>query len=120
MSIVRQGQPPVGAHLIVNLYDIHNNDLLRYVWVGRQALIYVIDELHLHVVNDAAYQFEPCGYTIAFVLSESHLSIHTYPEYNSAYLDIFCCNPAFNPNQAIRVLKDAFQTETATFQIVRR
>lgn len=120
MSIVRNGQAPVGTHLIVNLYDIHCDELLKYVWAGRPALNYIVEELNLHVVNESHHQFEPVGYTFAFILSESHLTIHTYPEYNSAYLDIFCCDPSFNPHTAIRVLKDAFQTETATFQIVRR
>ena len=119
-NIVRSGQQPVGIHLLINLYDIRNEDLLCYLWKGRQVLNDIIITLDLHVVNEAGHQFDPYGYTNAYVLSESHLTIHTYPEYRSAYIDIFCCNPAFNPNMAIRELKRAFQTENITSQIIRR
>jgi S-adenosylmethionine decarboxylase proenzyme len=120
MSInIRRG-PPVGTHLIVNLYDIMDRDLLSHIWRGKEVLSYVIDKLNLHIVGETGHQFQPDGYTIIFALSESHLSIHTYPEYNSAYLDIFCCNPSFNSIEAYKVLKEAFETETATHTIIRR
>lgn len=51
--------------------------------------------------------------SLAYLLSESHLTVHTYPEYHLAYLDIFCYNPNFNPNMTIRELKEAFEIETA-------
>jgi S-adenosylmethionine decarboxylase len=76
--------------------------------------------LDLHVVGETGHQFHPYGYTLAYLLSESHLTIHTYPEYHSAHLDIFCCNPDFNPIMAIRVLKETFETEIATHQIIHR
>jgi S-adenosylmethionine decarboxylase proenzyme len=120
MSInIRRG-PFIGTHLIVNLYDIVDRDLLSYIWRGREVLNYVIEELNLHIVGETGHQFDPYGYTIAYALSESHLTIHTYPEYNAAYLDIFCCNPNFNPIEAYRLLKDIFKAENATHTIVRR
>lgn len=119
-NIVRNGHPPVGTHLVVNLYDVYYGELLKYVWIGRPALDHVINELHLNVVNESHHQFEPYGYTMAYILAESHMTIHTYPEYHAAYLDIFSCSPSFNPMTAIRVLKDTFQTETATFQVIYR
>ncbi len=119
-NIVRLGQQPIGTHLIVNLYDIRDEDLLCYIWKGRQVLNGVVDILGLHVVGEAGHQFDPYGYTMAYILSESHFTIHTYPEYRSAFIDIFCCNPRFNPNEAFRVLKDAFNTENATRTVITR
>jgi S-adenosylmethionine decarboxylase proenzyme len=119
-NIVGSREQKVGIHLIVNLYGIRNGDLLSYSWKGRQVLNEVISILDLHIVGETGHQFHPYGYTLAYLLSESHLTIHTYPEYRSAHLDIFCCNPDFNPNAAIRVLKEAFDTESATHQIINR
>lgn len=110
----------IGTHLIVNLYAIQDVDLLSDIWRGKEILHYVIEELNLNIVGETGHQFDPYGYTIAYALSESHLTIHTYPEYEAAYLDIFCCNPNFNPNEALRVLKEAFQTETSSHVIIRR
>ena len=119
-NIVPPRKSPVGTHLIVNLYDIPDTDLLSYLWRCRPILDNIVDKLNLTVVNQAGHQFEPIGYTFAYVLSESHLTIHTYPEYNSCYIDIFCCNPTFDGLNAVRVLKEAFNTNNATYDIIIR
>lgn len=119
-NIVGSEQPSVGIHLIVNLYDIRDDDLLCDLWKGREVLNHVISELHLNVVNESGHQFSPYGYTYAYVLSESHLTIHTYPEHKSCYIDIFCCNPYFDPNMAISILKDMFNTNNITSNIICR
>lgn len=110
----------VGAHLIVNLYDIMDEDLLSYIEKGQEVLNDIINELNLHIVGRTGHQFNPYGYTIAYALSEGHLTIHTYPEYKAAYLDIFCCTPNFNSNKAIWVLKESFKTETFKHIIIHR
>ncbi|EQA44050.1 S-adenosylmethionine decarboxylase proenzyme [Leptospira broomii serovar Hurstbridge str. 5399] len=43
------------------------------------------------ILNKVEHRFDPHGVTILFLLSESHASIHTYPEFNSCFLDIFTC-----------------------------
>lgn len=110
----------VGQHLIINLYDINNIDLLSFLCKGQPILNNIIKQLNLHVVNEAGHQFHPHGYTYAFVLSESHLTIHTYPEHNSCYIDIFCCNPEFNPTNAVNILKKAFNTNNDIYHIITR
>jgi S-adenosylmethionine decarboxylase proenzyme len=119
-NIVSTGHQPVGTHLIVNLYDIRDDDLLCYLWKGRQVLDKIVLELNLNVVNEAGHQFQPFGYTYAYVLSESHMTIHTYPEHQSCYIDIFCCNPGFNSSAAITALKEMFNTNKATYTVIRR
>jgi S-adenosylmethionine decarboxylase len=42
----------------------------------------------LHAVE---HTFPPYGMTAVAVLSESHASIHTYPEHESCFVDIFTC-----------------------------
>jgi S-adenosylmethionine decarboxylase len=102
------------------LYDILDTDLLKYLWRGMSHINTIINELNLTVVNKASHQFDPFGYTFAYVLSESHLTIHTYPEHNSCYIDIFCCNPNFDPFEAVRVIKRVFDTNSATYEVIIR
>jgi S-adenosylmethionine decarboxylase proenzyme len=110
----------VGTHILLNVYHIPDIDLLRYLERGLPILRNIVNELQLHVMNEAGHQFHPYGYTYAFVLSESHFTIHTYPEYQSCYIDIFCCNDSFNPVHAINYIKNAFQTIHVTETILRR
>ena len=111
---------PVGVHLLINVYDVPQPELLTYLTRGRPIMEELIQELDLHVVAQTGHQFSPIGYTYAYVLSESHFTIHTYPEYRSCYLDLFCCNPQFDPVHAIERIKQKFQTEHVRSQIIRR
>ena len=43
------------------------------------------------VLNDVEYYFNPQGYTILYLLSESHLALHTFPEENTTYLELSSC-----------------------------
>jgi S-adenosylmethionine decarboxylase proenzyme len=111
---------PVGVHLLINVYDVPQPELLTYLTRGRPIMEELIRELDLHVVAQTGHQFSPIGYTYAYVLSESHFTIHTYPEYRSCYMDLFCCNPQFDPVHAIERIKQKFQTEHVRSQIIRR
>jgi S-adenosylmethionine decarboxylase len=59
----------------------------------------------LTVVSRAFHQFSPKGATGVLVLSESHFSAHTYPEHGLVYVDVFCCNPLFDPDICASSLK---------------
>jgi S-adenosylmethionine decarboxylase len=43
------------------------------------------------IIKTISHQFEPQGLSILTLLAESHASLHTYPEYDFCYLDIFTC-----------------------------
>jgi S-adenosylmethionine decarboxylase len=43
------------------------------------------------VIKTISHRFQPQGLSILTLLAESHASIHTYPEYDFCYLDIFTC-----------------------------
>lgn len=49
-------------------------------------------EKNLTVVDRIEHKFTPQGETIVFILSESHFTLHTYPENRFISLDIYVCN----------------------------
>lgn len=109
----------VGIHLLANVYDV-DPSLLEQLYIGLPILHEIVKELDLHVVEKAGYQFTPFGYTYAFVLSESHFTIHTYPEHRSCFIDIFCCNKDFNSEYAIMCIMKHFKTKSITHQTITR
>ena len=43
------------------------------------------------VLDSCSWKFPEDGFTMVILLSESHASIHTYPEYNACFIDLFTC-----------------------------
>jgi S-adenosylmethionine decarboxylase len=54
----------------------------------------LIDGMNLHPVGDAQWHHFPGGgITGLALLEESHIACHTFPEYRSLCLNVFCCRP---------------------------
>lgn len=56
-------------------------------------------------VNECTHAFEPQGFTICHVLAESHISIHTWPEYGTFALDVYSCKNDLNEEGIKRVIE---------------
>lgn len=65
----------------------------------------MINGLGLNVVKKVNNKFEPIGRTLIYLLSESHLAIHTWPEYNTLHIDLLSCKDLKKPDFD-RVLTD--------------
>jgi S-adenosylmethionine decarboxylase proenzyme len=103
--------PAIGKHCMARLTRIPASvDLDRLAATATRARR-VADACDLHVVNACGHQFEPQGATAVLVLRESHLSVHTYPEYRACYVDVFSCRVDFDHARLEAVLREVFETE---------
>ena len=79
------------------LIDAQGCDARRLVDVAhlRQLLERVVADLDLHVIAPPLWhQFPaPGGVTGSYLLAESHLTCHTWPEFGMATINLFCCRP---------------------------
>lgn len=75
----------------------------------------VIADLGLKVVGDPqAHQFpDPGGVTTLYLLSESHLACHTYPERSLATFNLYCCRarPPWDWQQQLAAMLSATRVE---------
>jgi S-adenosylmethionine decarboxylase len=55
----------------------------------------IVQELDLHPLGKTAWHQFPgtLGMTGVTLLRESHITVHTFPEYESLCLNVFCCRP---------------------------
>ena len=89
---------------------------------------YVVDTLQeaVHVVNAtllkiSSHKFEPHGVTAVALLSESHISIHSWPELNKAACDIFTCGQHTTPEKGIEFFQNKFSAaKVSDVKIVNR
>jgi S-adenosylmethionine decarboxylase proenzyme len=72
------------------------------------------------VCDVVAKQFEPHGVTVLALLSESHASIHTYPEIGSMFVDIFTCGDTADPELAAALLRDSLGALEARITTIHR
>lgn len=83
-------------------------------------IIKSIVEKNLTVVDRVEYKFNPQGETIVFVLSESHFSLHTYPEHNYITFDIYVCNMETNLEKLLNEIKTSIPISKMDSQILYR
>ena len=97
-----------GKHLIADIINITNFELLNTVEGVKPLMEKIIKDMDLHVVGEVHKQFEPIGATCLYLLSESHLSIHTYPEIKYCAIDLYCCNDKINMNEGLDTIYEYF------------
>lgn len=115
--IIEDGVICTGRHLIVDLYNAKNLTDINYI---KETLIKCVKVAGATLLNIDLHHFsENNGISGVAVLSESHISIHTWPEYNYAALDIFMCGDT-KPELCIDVLKEEFETINVITQKILR
>ncbi len=98
----------MGHHIIVNLLKCPAK-VLEKVNIVQKLLNEIVSEASLTKVGESFYQFEPKGVTGIILLAESHISIHTWPEHESAAVDIFCCGGKESAKKAYELLVKKFE-----------
>ncbi len=66
-----------------------------------------LEKCGFQVLNHTEHYFQPHGYTCLWLLGESHLAIHTFPEKDTCYVELSSCNSSKN-QQFKSLLKGCF------------
>ncbi len=93
----------LGLHLLLELKEC-NPQLLNDLDYIREALLDTAHDVGATVVGESFHRFSPQGVTGILAIAESHISIHTWPEYGYAAADIFACGASFQPKEAAEML----------------
>jgi S-adenosylmethionine decarboxylase len=93
----------LGRHLLVELHDC-DKEALNDLGFLRKAMTDAAIDCGAVVLGDSFHYFNPQGVSGVVIIAESHLSIHTWPEYGYAAVDIFTCGTSVQPEKAARVL----------------
>ena len=98
---------PVVDHKVAQLFGVPT-DYVAQVSEAATRLGHVADLLHLTVIQEYAYEWRPQGITVVLLISESHISIHTWPEFSYAYVDIITCGKQLEVADVLEALHVAF------------
>ena len=95
----------LGRHLIIELYEC-DPDTLRDQKRVAMIMENAARKAQAQIVATHVHEFSPYGLSGVVIIKESHLTIHTWPEYNYAAVDIFTCGDQLQPERALEVLQE--------------
>lgn len=108
-----------GRHVAMDAWGVDYH-LLNDVTQLERHLVTAAEKCGATVLSVQSKKFEPQGATVLVLLSESHLSIHTYPEKGFAALDCYTCGYTVDPMVAIQYLMDVLKPTQAFPKVLRR
>ncbi len=97
----------LGRHLLIEFYNCDSKTLDDVARIEEHMRI-AARRANSTIVNSTFHRFSPYGVSGVVVIAESHLSIHTWPEYEYAAVDLFTCGESVNPWKALEYLREVF------------
>ena len=96
----------LGRHLLVEMWDCDSR-IDDVETIGR-AIEEAVVAIGATLVQSHVHRYSPQGVTGLAVLAESHLSLHSWPEYGYLAADVFTCGTLTIPRRAVAVFEDIF------------
>lgn len=87
-----------GTHFLVSYSDC-DREALGNVDALCAAMDDAVMKSGATILDSCKWVFPPNGLTMVYLLSESHASIHTYPEHGSCFVDLFTCGDHCSSDQ---------------------
>lgn len=101
----------LGRHILVE-FNGCSAEIMNDVSVIESEMIRAAQIAGATVINSSFHHFSPYGVSGVVVIQESHLAIHTWPEYGYAAVDLFTCGEEVDPWVSFEHLKLAFKAES--------
>ena len=103
----------LGRHILVEYFDC-SSEVLNDVILIEKAMVKASEAAGATIINSTFHHFSPFGVSGVVVIEESHLAVHTWPEYKYAALDLFTCGESIDPWISYELLKDAFKAKSGS------
>ena len=108
----------LGRHILVEFLNC-KADVLNDVVAIENAMVEAAQIAGATVINSTFHHFSPYGVSGVVVIQESHLAIHTWPEYRYAAVDLFTCGDTVDPWVSFEHLKKAFEASYSALEMNR-
>ena len=109
----------LGTHMLLELKDC-DKEVLNDLTLLRDSLLSAAKEAGATMVGESFHHFTPQGVSGVVVIAESHLFLHTWPEYGYAAVDIFTCGDTVKPELAAELLIKRLGAKNSSIVELRR
>ena len=100
----------LGRHILVEFLGCCP-EIMNDVSAIETAMVNAAQKAGATVIQSTFHHFSPFGVSGVVVIQESHLAIHTWPEYRYAAVDLFTCGETVDAWISFDLLKEAFKAE---------
>lgn len=97
----------LGRHILCESYGC-DPEVLNDRKVVEQIMVDAALKTGAEVREVAFHKFSPQGVSGVVIISESHLTIHTWPELGYASIDVYTCGDHVDPWAAVNHMNEAF------------
>ena len=109
----------LGRHILLELKDC-NREVLNNLDLIQDVMLSAAEEAGATILEKHFHHFSPQGVSGAIIIAESHLAVHTWPEYGHAAVDVFTCGDTIDPWRAVECLKKGLDAREVSTQEVSR
>ncbi len=106
-------------HIVLDLYECTDKSIAKADLL-EQKIKKILTQFQLEPKVETFYQFQPFGVTAIVCAEGAHLTIHTWPEYNSAAIDLYYFNSRKTAMQICDQIKTAFKAAEYEMKVRRR
>ncbi|WP_208592273.1 adenosylmethionine decarboxylase [Gracilibacillus suaedae] len=102
----------MGRHVIAELWEC-NIDMLNNMELLERTFVNAALKAGAEVREVAFHKFAPFGVSGVVIISESHLTIHSFPEHGYASIDVYTCGDIIDPNVAVAYIEEQLEAKSA-------
>ena len=109
----------LGRQILVEFYDCKESTINDVDYI-ESSLIRATKASNATIISHNFHKFSPYGVSGVIVIAESHVTIHTWPEYNYAAVDIFTCGDTIEPWVIQEHLKEYLESKNVSSMEMKR
>lgn len=108
-----------GRHILAELWDCDRDKLNNISYVER-TLVDAALIAGAEIREVVFHKFAPHGVSGVVIISESHLTIHSFPEHGYASIDVYTCGEHLAPETAVDAIARGLKAETTEKIVLSR
>ena len=109
----------LGTQILLDLENC-NSDILDDIDLIKNILKEAASLSGASIIGETFHKFQPVGVTGVVSIAESHICIHTWPEYSYASVDIFSCGDDFNLETASQIIGQRLESTDSFSRVIER
>ena len=109
----------LGKHILSEYYGC-DASILNNLELLEHSMLKAVMKSGATIIDSTFHQFSPQGVSGVIVIAESHMAMHTWPEYCYAAVDFFTCGNRVDPYKAFDFMNEILKPEKSSTKELMR